>query len=528
MNRNTTEKKFDMYDYIGEGKTIYDVLEKYLHLSVGKSIDYSNLTLIKRFRSYAEEHDENPNFLEKHRSQYVEIMEKLIANLKYALNSNNKINSEVKHIMTDEEKNELLQVLQDAGRKENLQCNSIEEYLEIIGNNPHNLLDPYNNEGTVSEKVIETALSVMSDENVLALRSVLFSQIYLPYVTNGLQQKQKSRVYEHDDEWKEINFISNIMYRTANLKKYDDFVAEYQKEVKEFQTQRAVSKSCQKKRERYVIDALRQGLTTDEIHDAEKRGLTAVIFGEENSPLAEEGTFSWQLNQFKEPKVILDSVARYSERGEENQRVIAISYGKFSYGTLFNPNYQPTILSDEIELLGITKLGKDGNKNYFVLMPFQTATLKKDSDITQVSQKIEIYTNGMKSQIVDNETREILHLVQRERIPEQMQDFYSTVVFSNDYLDSVVEENYRFVGSVEETSNGPKIDASYRTHSYDIDAIKYAQNYSGKIGRKTYSSIEEFIKSTEFFAKHLSYVKALTNGEYTKVENQYKKEEGAR
>lgn len=521
MKKDTDEKVFNMYDYIGKGKTIYDVMDKYLEETDSTKIeDYSLPSLIKQMRSYFEENDIDQGHLIPHQNQYIQILGKVIDNLKHAINEDNLPSEKVEKILSSEEKEELLGEFQKAAKIEGKpEYDTIEEYLEEVKSNPFGFSDPFYKRKGLTNKIIDASISVTSESAKNSMRHNLLFQTYGGYLMDRMRAKYPDRAQVYHEDLREVEFIHNIFIRPEKLNEYDNYVNEFNREMEQYMSEKAFSKSCQIQRLRFVTGEIEKSLTEEEREKAIEGGINSVIFERPNTLPMRENTFKWELRQYEEPKVILDDIAKYSQDGKENQRVIAISYGNFCYSTMFNENHEPTMSSEELELVGVTRLGKDGNKNYFVLMPFKKSEFKKESELTENDKKISIFANGVKQELIDGKSGEILHLVQRERIPEDLRQFYAKVIFSDDYLENVISNNYRYAGAVANTDKGPKVDANYVGHAVDIEAAKYAQEFSGKVGKRTYYSLKSLLSSTDFLAKHLNYVKAIASGEYEKVEN---------
>ena len=359
--------------------------------------------------------------------------------------------------------------------------------------------------------IIDAAVQVIPDNELYKCKKMLLKYFYTPPVINEYKAKYPNRAVEHCPEWEEIDFICKTLTKDQEvLAEYDSYVEKYNAKMKEHEEREKLIAMCESKRKRSVISNIVSSLTPAEKNKAQKNGIESVLFGDVDRTPSRKGTFEWGVQEYEEPRLLCDKLAKYSEKGQENQRVIALSYGKFKYGTMFKENKKPTITSNLMELVGITRLGKDVNNTYFVLMPFDDVTLKKDYDFNEEdkSKERQLLLGNKRLDLKDTQGNDV-HLVAKEKIPKELEDYYAKVAFSDEYLSAVVEDNYRFAGNVIENGKTPRISASYTGNAYDIEAAKYASKHPGFIGSRSVDSLDSYCNSPVFLSKHLELVRDI-------------------
>ena len=226
------------------------------------------------------------------------------------------------------------------------------------------------------------------------------------------------------------------------------------------------------------MDVFLSTLTDRQMQLAYQNGLVNTILGDyEEMPTPPQGTYEWKFD-IKEPELVCDLVTNYSENGIENQRVIAVSYGEMTYNTDFTRRTNtPTYTGSGLELVGITKIGNDGIKNYFVFTRFPNKTKIKNSE------EFGVDTSNNAVKLFDSDTGEDLFVLHDARIPESQKELYANAFFDDGYL-STIENNYgRYAGYVIQNGDNPIVTSDER----DKKAIRYGTRYRGKCGNDRFS-----------------------------------------
>lgn len=503
METNDKKKKFDMLDYIGNGKTMYDILDSYL----GKYLhgDFSNESLINHSRTFADDFPSQFSSTQKYNA-YQPALIKLMLNLEESLNPQDELGVGVKRALSEDEKSEILEKIKAIDPSKSI--SSIEQAMDLLRNN--NFQEQYYNENgfysKLNEIIVAAALDVSTDQSVMEAKQVVLKFVLLAHVSNALKAKYPNRFNEYTPEWEEFDFISRTLTDSKKLSKYDEFLRKYNMEMQKMEEKGAVAASCKAKRERYIIEALVSGMTEDEIEKVSKcKTVEEVIFERPETIPLKDGSYSWQIKQYSQPVLLLDKIAEYAPNANENQRVIAISYGKFYYETMFNNEGQSTVSADNLELIGVTRIGVDGSKSYFVLAPTMQASLKR---IFNIDQK-DVNITGVVGTIGEDNIEKRLFLVRESGIPADLENFYATVVFSNECLEAAINNNFRYVGEASMLDETPRLTARYKGNEQDIEAACYASQYPGRVGNNVFASLDRFCNTPELLCEHFETINKL-------------------
>ncbi len=555
------KKSFDLYDYVGPGKSLYDVLAKTgLYDSSTEAMltcapavsdafpevsqrrfsrtaikDCFDLLTAKAIEIFSEEEKkfilDQVNYLDPYKFRFKTFEDCC----KYIVDNREKEASANEHALITQTK---LPGRQGYQPTEYEMVNSV-----ILTNIVRNF------ENRIDAKTPEAA---ELDDTLAKVRHSIYTGVYHIRINNEIKRRFPDRATIYREEVEEMLFADRTLSSAPKMREYDRYLKAYNDRVKAYMEKEAESVRCGAKRDKVIVSELVRPMSASDKRKANINGLESVIFGTppKQKP-AREGTFSWQLRERKEPLVILDTFAEYSKGGVENQRVVAVSYGKFGYGTMFNSDGRPTIASEALDLVGVTRLGKDGVHTYFVLVPFADIKFKTaDEFVPGMDDERILKVNGKRATIMDSATADrlsnlekigigkhsphyrsvaksgMLHMIYTEKIPEDQVDFFAKVAFSDRLLSTAVDDNYRFLGAVHETDKGLIMDSNYVRNAYDVEAAKYALEHRGYVGQKRYITFDAFCKSTELMSKHLGLVRDITNGTYEFNKN--KRDDGVR
>ncbi len=502
----TEEKReFDMLDYLQRGKTMYDKLDYYLGGYLKG--DYSSNNLLNSFRNYITDfnHTESEKtFLKKVYSDFFNI---LISNIDTATGIGKP--SEKIKVFNADEKAEFLKKLQSIDKDdENHFLPTIGAYLRLLKSN--NFSEEYykNPEfyANLNKMIIDKGLEISGEEVSRTIKKSIVGA-YTIRIANYLKQKYPDRADRYYPEWEEFNFINQTFASQKRFEEYDKVLSDYQKETASYEEKLATQIRCKEKRKRYVESALYSGMKPEEQKQIKENStiIDRVYPAPINLKLVPDDHI-WNIKLYNRPKYICDSIARYSKLGEENQRVVAVSYGMFESESMFNQN-NVSLSKDTMQFLGISRLGKDGLKNYFVLAPLSNNVLMKalEFDDGEDEKTISIDEFGTVMKRASGQNKNYIY-----RIPQELEDYYTTVAFSDECLEKAIIQNNRFAGAVDMSRGRPRISAGYREQARNIEAAWHACRYPGSIGGRMYPSLNHFCKSTELLAKHIETVNEMT------------------
>lgn len=373
------------------------------------------------------------------------------------------------------------------------------------------------------EAIINEAVGVGNVEELKALRHRWLHLMYVPIAANTVKAKypgveRNQGAYE---EWNQIEFVQQTMRSPAALAAYDVMYNDHLAEMEKHRKESALKRSLQGKRSICVGKELVDTLTKEEKNQIAKDGFETVWFDTKAyREQPKKGSVKWSIEPNKKPDLLCDKVVRYTNSGNEYQRVLAVSYGKFHYtdGIFDNSLVQP-------ELVGVTRLGKDGMNTYFVLIPLDTISFRDTQELHDAEQRINFtihektkkngynVINESQAVIRDGETSKRLFGVKNRKIPADLEDFTTKVFLSDEYLTAVVKRNSRYAGYISKTPAGPRI-VGYDMGKSELDAARYAKLYPGKVGDREMPSLEAYCNSAELKNMHDQIVRALVKGEF--------------
>ena len=534
----------DMYDFIGQGKSLYDILGR-----VGIT-DFSTTGLICNALKVSGSGDLDE--IKFGNQTFDLVFEKITSGIDNVLTTGeqfvtvtdfNNINPRkfnfktmdecVKYLKDNEHKSVTSVKEKDITRRN---VGFEQEYESLLNVVVGSIIKKY-------EKAIEDKQDPDGSIKNFLLdnRNLIFKGAYYPRINNEIRKRFPNRATIYIEEADLLMYAANTLVDKNKMGQYDDYIGAYNEKIRAYMEKQALAAKLGVKRDRVIASELTLGFTPEQFKRAKEQGIESVLFENKKRRPSREGTFTWSVRELREPKVILDTVAEYTPTGEANQRVVAVSYGKFNYGTMFNRDGNPTIASEALDLFGVTRMGKDGVHTYFVVAPFSELKLKTAAEfVPGVDQERKFMLNGRETEIIDHETQQrldrlkkdgyserssyyryvkergIMHMVLTDKIDPSQADYYAKVAFSDRVLEGAIESNHRFAGGVKTTQYGSGItlDSSYTYNPYDIEALMYAQRFPGRIGRRTFENFEAYCKSTELMSKHLGIVRDVTKGEY--------------
>ena len=509
----------DMYDFIDDGvnKSIYTILNEY-HPFLKR--DFSLASLIN--------HIPDIEYVSSAKDIYIRDYQGIVnafSKLLLEKTSTGQLFEDDGEEASKEESNRIFEELKDSC-KGNSDCkffSTIREYVEYA---QKTIQDPETK--PLRDAVVKNAVDLLSPEDVYKHRERLMGMVYFAQAENRVKAMSPMRREAGQfPEWDRISAIKKILTRKNGLREYDEYYEEASKEIKraalEAMGKARVATVCKIKRASFAIRALEP--TKARYPKSNNEKMQNLFEKLKRMPKKEEN--SWSYSPLEKPELLCDLQANYSENGIENQRVVAFRYGRFKYGKTQNEEGGFYIDNTDVmpELVGISRIGKDGTKTYFVLMPpidriiyrpvndktvdqgdrLLKFTVTKDVEVPTPSGKKRVEKKTVPTDVVDGKTGKKLNIFRNKDIPEELEEFFAKVYFSDEYLSSVIENNARYLGSVEQGENGPVIITSDE-EKLDLAAAHYAAHFPGRIGKTMVKDFESFCSSTELEIKQYNLI----------------------
>lgn len=493
MEKRRSSSYNEMYMYLEEGKTLYDLLERY----TGET-DFSAAGIFNSFRRELnlQQNDIGENGQNRfrgfansyNRAVYGQIVESMEKN------------------MTREEKDELLKKLQ-AVNPEKYDFPGITEYINfledanftsqalILDRNDDNtppVLNPDIEE--LNKILVDTACSKANPEIVEKLRNMIIHTALIPYAQKQILKSNPETDESQNPELHEIRFFKKIFFDSEAVREYDTVLEDMKESGREAKRKAELEENCKYRR----LSAL-SNLTGKPMSEllAKLKSKDEFLIDAITTPNEEgqskkqpkEGDYYWRFIPEKKPQIILNEDVEFSKDGVENQKIIVASHGKFSYGK----NIGKSTFSDmPLEVIGVTTFGKDINKNYFLLT-----------------------SRGNIANMFNKKNME----------------YYKKVLLSQFILEDVVAQKDSFLPSIFLDENG-NASLGYEDDGRLIDldpveAVKYAQKFPGLIGPGGKSStLVKFFSSNELFEDQMKLLVEIREKEEQKRMRNTSRERG--
>ncbi len=532
--------EYDMYEFIDDGvhKSIYSVLHEY-HPQLKR--DFSLASLI----NHITELESNPGQERILQTAYNDYFGKL-AKILLERTSTTGILEQTGRKASKDELNAMFEEFKEAS-KDNSDCrffSTIKEYIEYA------MRDVSNPDAKALRDVIVTkAVPYLSKEDVSTTRAFLLKNVYLAKAEDKVRAvNHKSRQPGEYPEWDRLVAIRHILQKKDGLKEYDEFydeaTAQIKKEALKAMEKARTSTICKMKRAKAVRTALAPTLASAKGH-----GVSEVpeMF-DTLKRIPEKGENAWAYESFGKPELICDLEADYSKDGMENQRVIAFRYGRLKYrNTQDIGGFNIDRTAEMPELVGISRIGKDGTKTYFVLMPpldrlsFRpygekpqepgerpySFLITQDVKVTTRSGGTRVRKETKPAKLVDGKTGKKLSAFRNRDIPENLKEFYAKVFFSDEYLEKAIAHNGRYIGTVIETDNGPQV-VPTDAGKLNLSAAYYAKYHEGTVDRLRTGTFEEYCSSSELEIRQYNLINDYEKGKAEEKKSKKAKTDEAR
>ena len=508
----------DMYDFVDDGvnKSIYTIFNQY-HPFLKR--DFSLASLVNHIPDI-----EFTNSGEIFIRDYQGIVDSF-AKLLLEKTSTKTGNPDTR--LSGDELNRIFDELKAASEK-NTDCkffSTIREYIEYA---QKNIAAPETKE--LRDAIVKNSVEFLSPEQIYKDRERLMSLIYLSQAENRVKALYpKRREPGEIPEWDRLQAIKKILTRSNGLMEYEEFYDEASKEIRKAalaaMEKARVATTCRIKRATFAI----REIDPSKVKYPRSNNQKMQDLFEKIKRMPKKEDNSWSFDPLEQPELLCDLQANYSENGIENQRVVAFRYGRFKYGKTQNEQGGFNIDNTEImpELVGISRIGKDGTKTYFVLMPpidrikyrpvndktvdpgdrLLQFTVTQDVEVPTPSGGTKIQKQAMATNVVDAKTGKKVNIFRNKEIPEELEEYFAKVYFSDEYLSSAIENNARYLGSVEQGENGPVIIPTDEG-KLDLAAAHYAAHFPGRVGKIMVKDFDSYCRSTELEIRQYNLVNA--------------------
>lgn len=460
--------KSDMFEYIGDGNTLYDKIRKYFPKLNG---DFSTASLLNHLK---EQQIPDMRLLENTYNENFELISNSLINAVKKSEEGNYAE------ITPDKVQDLISELKgsDGDSYRGDIFSSIEEYVEYA---KYKMNAP--DIKKVREIIINHGMNVLPEKKRDSIRTALLESAYLPKVNTILkassqvkpQNTESTRNFLNNDSGLgEVEKAYNVLKNSRLRKLYDSYLKDYMEKRKEIEKRLMVFEKCTAKREVVVTDAIKSTMGANEQNSATvNKNLLYPILGAPGSVNQRRGKYDWEFIEYEQPQLLLNADAIYSQNGIENQRVIVANHGRINFKSGGKDNISE-------ELIGVTRIGEDKERTYFVAVP-----------------------RGSIQQTIKGQ-----------------EDFFAKVFLSDYYLEQVENDYNRFAGTVVQKQGKPKIvkETIGLIGSDERDALNYAQNYNGKYkSRKTtledichpHSRIPQKHKTVVEFVKDANFAKDI-------------------
>ena len=497
----------DMYEFVDDGvrKSIYTILNE-SHPFLKR--DFSLESLINHIPDI-EFVNSGKIFIEDYKIRVVKFSELL-------LKKTSAEKGEEESLVSGDEVNRIFEELKEAA-EEIPEAKSFTTIKELVEHAQKNMDDPKTR--GLRDAIVKNAVVFLTPEEKYEHKERVLSLFYISQAENRIKaQNPKRREPGQIPEWDRIQAIKRIISKKDSLKRYDEFYDRVTLAIREAalkaMEKARVETTCEMKRSEYVKAAL---VPTMKCASKDEDAQTEALFEKlKRQPKKEENSWSCQL--LEKPELLCDLQAEYSENGIENQRVVAFRYGRFQYTKTQDIAGVFSIDNTEVmpELVGISRIGKDRTKTYFVLMPpidrivYRSVddktvepgdrrinfTATKNVEVPTFFGKTKVERQTVPTNVVDGKTGKRLNVFRNKEIPEELEEFFAKVYFSDEYLSSIIKHNASYLGSVEQGKDGPVIHPTDEL-KLDLAAAHYAAHFPGRVGKVMVKDLPSFCSSSE-------------------------------
>lgn len=470
----------EMYEYVNKGSTLYDFLGEYLDID-----DFSAKVILNTLRR--DLNMQQMGVTDSNKAKFIGLVNT------YNKDIHGRIVDSMKERISRRDRDDLLKKLQEVNPKEYNFPDLLHyiNFLEETNFTPRAIVKKEEGEELdtlpvldsdlekLNTILIDTAVENADPELVGRIRNVLIHMMLIPYVKKQILKENPETDLSKNPKLKKIELLRKIFSNPKNIEEYDKAIEYSAKREEEAVNKIRIETDCKMRRLAAIADYTGKPMT-EVLKCADNKGeyVIDLIANQNSLPKTtyepKEGDYYWNFVPDSKPKVILNEPVEFSKNGIENQDIAVISYGDFMYGR--SVGYSRF---DEfpMKLIGVTVLGKDENKNYFLVTPEEN----------------------------------IRDMQNRKNI-----EYYKKVLLSTYTLDESVAHRDRFLPEISIDENG---DASLEYEKEfsmldlkPLEALKYANQFPGFMGRELGSStLQNLCNSPKLFELQMQLLYDLQN-----------------
>ena len=334
------------------------------------------------------------------------------------------------------------------------------------------LEDNENIDSTLIDFILKLGIYVSTKSSQLELKYAMVVA-YVGEVRKSLSEKivQQNQLDDNKSEIEIFEFIESVLISKNKFINYERFLDEYCNRINKFALETEQEMGISARRDDFVVQSLLQGLTTAKRRVAQKTSIEQVLYGDDvDFEIAYKDDIQWHIEPYDKPQILCDRYTNYSDDQEIKQRVIAVSYGKLHYkiGMINNAIVQP-------EIIGVTRIGKDGVSNYFAVAPLDSVFFKTIEELQE----------------------------------DELSDSIVNLLFSDYNMKNAKSRNNFYVGSIFMKNGNPVLSAQDMT---DKEALYQATLIEGEVclvlpnGNKMEGkmTLDEFLNSNALESLHYS------------------------
>lgn len=497
------KNQFNMYDFLKEGTTkygsMYEIIGSYIPELKG---EYSTANLINKSMEVADANNARNFIKDKYKVSFKDLTNILL------MSANGTESSYIRVRLKPEQVQIILEKLKKASNGI-YECQNFETLDEFVKYGVANL--DSEQAKPVRDELVKASVVVASKKMV---KDIKFSLIGFYVGLAGTKVREKYDQFERAngtiEEWEVMQYIQWTLNSRESFEKYDNMYVSYMNEIEKFQRETAMKRSLQAKREDRFFSDMSSTLTPEEKNKVANEGWDSVLtYRRSGNNMPKEGSVDWHYQPFEKPELICDTVVKYSENGDEYQRVVMISYGKFHYNDgLFDSSIVQS------ELVGISRIGKDGINTYSKIIPLDTISFRETSELRHGEGRVRFSKENKELEVKDAKTRNVLFGFHSRKIPEDYRYSFVADFTSDKRLQLFDEQGIEFLGMQQRSSSGIKIENEDLAGA-EANAVAYACVYP-EHNQKNGRTLLDIKEAVSFRVRHNALVSAVMKGEFDK------------
>lgn len=495
--------EFNMYDFLKSGTTKYGSMYEIIGSYIPElKEDYSTANLINKSMEIAEAYNAKNFITNKYSLSFKDLTDILL------LAANGTESSDVRMQLTPKQVEVVLGKLKEASSGI-YECQNFETIDEFVRYGKDNLENEQSK--PLRDELVKVSVALASKKMVQDIKFSLVG-FYVGLAGTKVREKydQFQRANETIPEWEIMQYVQWTLDSRHSFEKYDNMYVSYMNEIEKFQRETAMKRSLQAKREDRFLADISSTLTVEEKNKVDKEGWESVLtYRRSGNTVPKKGTVDWHYQAFEKPELICDTVVKYSDDGDEYQRVVMISYGKFHYNDgLFDSSIVQS------ELVGISRIGKDGIYSYSKIIPLDTISFRDTDKAKKGEGRVKFSTKGKEINVKDDKTKNVLFGFHSRKVPEDYRYSFVADFTADKRLQLFDEHGIEFLGMQQRCSSGIKIENEDLAGA-EANAVAYACKYP-EYKQQDGRTLLDIKEAPSFRARHNALVGAVMKGEFDK------------